>query len=325
MLTAEENVAAAALDRRREARPGVLRRPDRARRPRRTGASTGRPSSRAASSSASRSRARSSRGRRSSSPTSRPATSTRRPAQEILELLRASAEELRPDDGDGHPRRRARPRSPTAILFLADGSIVDELAAERPRPRSSRRWSRDLEPAMIRRSPSQGLLGRKLRTALTAIAIVLGVAMVTGTFVLTDSIDRAPSTAIFTEVYHGTDATVTRQGGVRPHAADRARSRRRSTSRCSARCAALPDVAARGRRRRRRRRISIGANGKAIVFGGAPNLGFSVDAGDLELQPADARRGRVADGARGRGRHGDRDEEAPRGRRRRSASRRTAR
>ena len=35
-----------------------------------------------------------------------------------------------------------------------------------------------------------GLLGRKLRTALTALAIVLGVAMVSGTFVLTDSIDK---------------------------------------------------------------------------------------------------------------------------------------
>ena len=39
----------------------------------------------------------------------------------------------------------------------------------------------------------QGLLGRKLRTALTALSIVLGVAMVSGTFVLTDTI-RRPST-----------------------------------------------------------------------------------------------------------------------------------
>ena len=46
---------------------------------------------------------------------------------------------------------------------------------------------------------------RKLRTALTAIAIVLGVAMVSGTFVLTDSIDKAFD-AIFTDVYKGTDA-----------------------------------------------------------------------------------------------------------------------
>ena len=34
----------------------------------------------------------------------------------------------------------------------------------------------------------RGIFSRKLRTALTAIAIVLGVAMVSGTYVLTDSI-----------------------------------------------------------------------------------------------------------------------------------------
>ena len=54
----------------------------------------------------------------------------------------------------------------------------------------------------------RGIAGRKLRTALTAIAIVLGVAMVSGTFVLTDSIDKAFD-AIFSEVYSGTDATIT--------------------------------------------------------------------------------------------------------------------
>ena len=54
----------------------------------------------------------------------------------------------------------------------------------------------------------KGMLGRKLRTALTAIAIVLGVAMVSGTYVLTDSIDKAFD-AIFSEVYRSTDATIT--------------------------------------------------------------------------------------------------------------------
>jgi len=34
----------------------------------------------------------------------------------------------------------------------------------------------------------RGLLTRKLRSALTAIAIILGVAMISGTFVLTDQI-----------------------------------------------------------------------------------------------------------------------------------------
>ena len=52
-----------------------------------------------------------------------------------------------------------------------------------------------------------GLLGRKLRTALTAIAIVLGVAMISGTFVLTDSIDKAFN-SIFTDVRKGSTVVV---------------------------------------------------------------------------------------------------------------------
>ena len=54
----------------------------------------------------------------------------------------------------------------------------------------------------------RGLMGRKLRTALTAIAIVLGVAMVCGTYVLTDSITQAFD-AIFASTYRNTDAVVT--------------------------------------------------------------------------------------------------------------------
>ena len=54
----------------------------------------------------------------------------------------------------------------------------------------------------------RGLLGRKLRAALTAFAIVLGVAMVSGTFVLTDTIDAAFN-QIFEDSYAATDAVVT--------------------------------------------------------------------------------------------------------------------
>jgi len=53
----------------------------------------------------------------------------------------------------------------------------------------------------------KGLLGRKLRTALTAFAIVLGVAMVSGTFVLTDSIDKAFD-SIFTDVRKGSNVVI---------------------------------------------------------------------------------------------------------------------
>src|SRR6185436_3070892 len=53
----------------------------------------------------------------------------------------------------------------------------------------------------------KGLLTRKLRTVLTALAIVLGVAMISGTFVLTDSIDSAFD-QIFTDVRQGSNVVI---------------------------------------------------------------------------------------------------------------------
>lgn len=54
----------------------------------------------------------------------------------------------------------------------------------------------------------RGMAGRKLRAVLTALAIVLGVAMMSGAYVLTDTIDKAFDT-IFVESYAGTDVVVT--------------------------------------------------------------------------------------------------------------------
>jgi putative ABC transport system permease protein len=54
----------------------------------------------------------------------------------------------------------------------------------------------------------RGLAGRKLRSALTALAIVLGVAMISGTFILTDTINKG-FTTIFTESYKNTSAVIT--------------------------------------------------------------------------------------------------------------------
>src|SRR5947207_5508424 len=53
----------------------------------------------------------------------------------------------------------------------------------------------------------RGLLGRKTRAALTALSIVLGVAMVSGSFVLTDTISKAFDT-VFSSAYDHTDAVV---------------------------------------------------------------------------------------------------------------------
>jgi putative ABC transport system permease protein len=53
----------------------------------------------------------------------------------------------------------------------------------------------------------QGLWGRKLRTALTALAVVLGVAMVSGTYVLTDTIKQAFD-GLYEDSYADTGAVI---------------------------------------------------------------------------------------------------------------------
>jgi putative ABC transport system permease protein len=56
----------------------------------------------------------------------------------------------------------------------------------------------------------RSLTAHKLRTLLTTLAILLGVAMISGTYVLTDQIDRG-FTEIFADAYQGIDATITQK------------------------------------------------------------------------------------------------------------------
>ena len=161
MLTAEENVAPAALARGREARPRRGSTSCSSARASPTGASTVPPSSPAASSSASPSRARSSRGRPCSSPTSRPATSTRARAHEILELLRDAVDTY----GQTIVMVTHDPRAAAIadrVLFLADGEIVRELGRCRSSTRSSRAGG-GVRP--MTKVALKGLAGRKLRSA----------------------------------------------------------------------------------------------------------------------------------------------------------------
>ena len=122
---------------------------------------------------------------------------------EILDLLRGSVR----DYGQTlvmvtHDARAAA--TADRILFIADG-LHRQGAARRRRASGARGGRRD-RVAMIRVA-LRGLAGRKFRTVLTAIAIVLGVAMMSGAYVLTDTIDKAFN-AIFVESYAGTDAVV---------------------------------------------------------------------------------------------------------------------
>jgi putative ABC transport system permease protein len=128
----------------------------------------------------------------------------------------------------------------------------------------------------------KGLLGRKLRTSLTAIAIVLGVAMVAGTFMLTDSIDKAFD-SIFTDVRKGSNAVISGKtafdlssdvGSSAPTLSESLLPKVRGLSEVEAAEGSVDGQAQ-----------LIGKNGKAIVYGGAPNLGFSIANGASRFNP----------------------------------------
>jgi putative ABC transport system permease protein len=125
----------------------------------------------------------------------------------------------------------------------------------------------------------KGMARRKLRTALTAIAIVLGVALITGTYVLTDSIKGAFG-GIFTQVYRGTDATVTGKSAF-------TLSNNGTTTAPPFNESLLPQI-----RKLPDVEAAVGGvggdahlivDGKVVHFGGAPNLGFSVDPTEPDL------------------------------------------
>jgi putative ABC transport system permease protein len=121
------------------------------------------------------------------------------------------------------------------------------------------------------------LFARKLRTILTALAIVLGVAMVSGTYVLTDSIDKAFD-SIFTDVREGSSAVITGRSAFDVTEGSGVAAPTFSESLLS-QVRALPDVGEAEGSVDAETQI-IGDNGKAIVYGGAPNLGFSVSRAD---------------------------------------------
>jgi putative ABC transport system permease protein len=135
----------------------------------------------------------------------------------------------------------------------------------------------------VTRFALKGLLGRKLRTALTALAIVLGVAMISGTYVLTDSIDSAFDT-IFTEVRQGSSAVITGKaafdlsegsGATAPAFDESVLDTVRGVDGVSLAEGSVNSDST----------TLIGRDGKAVVKGGAPNLGFAIAEGDSPFNP----------------------------------------
>ena len=164
---------------------------------------------------------------------------------EILALLRKSVDALGQTTvmvtHDAHAAAIA-----DRVLFLADGDIVRDIgpSSAHEHPRDARGGERPMIAVALK-----GLAARKVRALLTAFAVVIGVSMVSGTFILTDTMQKTFD-GLFAASYDETDAVIAGQadrGEVHQRLGDHPRRR------CSPRCARCPRSrrpAARSRRPR---------------------------------------------------------------------------
>ena len=141
----------------------------------------------------------------------------------------------------------------------------------------------------------KGLSGRKVRAMLTGLAIVLGVAMMSGTFVLTDTINNA-FTSIFTQSYKNADAIISGKTAFRNDQGNGVQAPSFPES-VLANVRALPDVkAAEGSVNDDRTQL-VGHDGKVITTHGAPSLASSVNPkGDQRFNPLELTQGRWPNG-----------------------------
>jgi putative ABC transport system permease protein len=137
----------------------------------------------------------------------------------------------------------------------------------------------------MKRVALKGLLGRKTRTVLTGLAIVLGVAMISGTFVLTDTI-RAAFDQIFKGSYENTAAVISGKSVVKFSNGGNATVPESLLRKVEG----LPDVEGAAGHLFDLNGTSdygklIGRNGKPLGSGGAPTFAFGVDPSQPKLNP----------------------------------------
>jgi putative ABC transport system permease protein len=127
----------------------------------------------------------------------------------------------------------------------------------------------------VRRIVLQGLLAHKLRLALTALAIVLGVTFISGTFVLTDTLHNT-FTTLFGRIYQNVDFEVRATAAFSSNNGGAGAIRKTIPESIATSVRHVPGVAyAQGTVNGYAQFVA--ADGKAISNGGAPTLGFSYD------------------------------------------------
>ncbi|MFL5780250.1 MAG: ABC transporter permease, partial [Thermoleophilaceae bacterium] len=148
----------------------------------------------------------------------------------------------------------------------------------------------------MRRVAIRGLLARPMRTVLTALAIVLGVAMVSGTYVLTDTIEHAFN-GIFTNSYRNTSAVIAGRKVVEDA----------NSGNATVPASLLPKVRALDGVGEAAGAIFsfdgnsdlaklVGRDGKALGGANQPTFGFGFNAADSRFNPLSLTKGRWASG-----------------------------
>ena len=129
----------------------------------------------------------------------------------------------------------------------------------------------------------KGLAGRKVRALLTAFAVVIGVSMVSGTFVLTDTMQKAFD-GIFTASYDETDTVIKGKEVVKSSTSGSVA----VPESLLAKVRALPEVEAAGGTiggDDSSEAEIIGRDGKGLSSGGAPPLALGYDGAHPQFSP----------------------------------------
>jgi putative ABC transport system permease protein len=129
----------------------------------------------------------------------------------------------------------------------------------------------------------KGIAGRKVRALLTAIAIVLGVAMISGTYILTDTINNGFNT-IVTNSYKNADVVISGEAAFKNTNGNGVETPTFPQS-VLGEVQKLPDVEAAAGSVASDNVKLIGKDGKVIDTGGAPSLGFSINEQDQQFNP----------------------------------------
>ena len=129
----------------------------------------------------------------------------------------------------------------------------------------------------------KGLAGRPVRALLTGIAIILGVAMISGTYILTDTINSGFDT-IFSQSYKNADIVITGRAAFDNANGNTVEAPTIPES-LLPKVQKLPDVSLAAGSVTTDSLKLIGKDGKVISSGGAPTLGFAVTPAGQPFNP----------------------------------------